>query len=305
MSTEYPKHKILIVDDAPANIKLLGAALRNDYQISVALDGQGALNIARSTSPPDLILLDIVMPGIDGYEVCRKLKENVETKDIPVIFITSKDHVEDEAKGLQIGAVDYIIKPFSLPIVKVRVKTHLELKSQRDLLKKLSLIDALTNLPNRRQLDARLTLEWQRAHRNACHITVAFIDIDLFKSYNDTKGHAKGDECLRIVSRELSGQLKRSTDLVARYGGEEFVALLPDTDITGGLKIAEHLRSSIELLNIEHYSNPNSVVTVSIGIASTIPPNNNSAHALLESADKALYLAKKKGRNRIEIFEEK
>ena len=303
MNTEYLKQKILIVDDAPANIKLIGSALNEDYRIAVALEGESALNIACSTDPPDLILLDIIMPGMDGYEVCRRLQEYPETKDIPIIFITSRDQVEDEAKGLEIGAVDYITKPFSLPIVKVRVKTQLELKRQRDILRELSMIDPLTNLPNRRQLEDRLSLEWKRSLRQSSPLTAAFIDIDHFKAYNDTKGHSMGDECLQLVARELSGSLKRSTDLMIRYGGEEFLALLPDTDQQGGLMIAETLRSDIEKLGIDHGASVESVVTVSIGVASMIPDTEDTEKTLLESADKALYLAKEKGRNRIELFD--
>ncbi|NDV27471.1 diguanylate cyclase [Desulfovibrio sp. JC010] len=302
MSIEHLKYKILIVDDAPANIKLLGAALSGEYRVAVALDGPGTLDIAASEDPPDLILLDIVMPGMDGYEVCRALQENKGTRDIPVIFISSRNQVEDEAKGLEIGAVDYITKPFSLPIVKVRVKTQLELKKQRDMLKELSMIDALTGLPNRRQLENRLDVEWQRARRHGSPLSAAFIDIDFFKAYNDTKGHAMGDECLRLVARELAGSLKRSTDLVVRYGGEEFVALLPDTDLEGGTRIAEVLRSNIEKLAISHNGSHAPVVTVSVGVASMIPDNGDGSDVLLDLADKALYLAKENGRNRIEQF---
>ncbi|WP_432735297.1 diguanylate cyclase [Maridesulfovibrio sp. FT414] len=304
MNTEHLKHKILIVDDAPANIKLLGAVLREDYRIAVARDGMNALEIAASEDSPDLILLDIVMPEIDGYEVCRRLKKNPATQNIPVIFITSRDQVEDEAKGLELGAVDYITKPFSLPIVKVRVKTQLELKRQRDMLMELSVIDPLTGLPNRRQLEDRLALEWQRARRHGSSLCAAFIDIDYFKKFNDTQGHAKGDECLRLVARELAGNMKRSTDLLVRYGGEEFVALFPDTDIDGGMTIAENLRAGIQGLNIEHHASDKKIVTVSIGVSSMIPGHGNSSELLLEAADRALYQAKDKGRNRIEAYTE-
>ncbi|WP_319764174.1 PleD family two-component system response regulator [Maridesulfovibrio sp.] len=300
MSIEHLKDKILIVDDAPTNIKLLGSALKDDYRVAVALDGPGALGIVASDDPPDLILLDIVMPGMDGFEVCRILHEKEETRDIPVIFISSRSEVKDEAEGLEIGAVDYITKPFSLPIVKMRVKTQLELKKQRDLLMELSLIDPLTGLPNRRQLENRLDVEWQRARRHGSALTAIFIDIDNFKAYNDTNGHAMGDNCLRLVARELAGSLKRGTDLVVRFGGEEFLVLLPDTDIDGGLCIAEELRSNIEKLGISHTATQSPVVTVSIGVASMVPENANGADMLIEAADKALYLAKENGRNGIE-----
>ncbi len=291
---------ILIVDDQPANIKIIGGALKGDYQIKMATSGLKAIEIA-SADPPDLILLDIIMPGIDGYEVCRRLKNNQKTKGIPIIFITAKDQEEDETKGLDYGAVDYITKPFSLPIVKARVKTHLELKKHRDILEDLSTLDGLTSIPNRRKFDEFLKLEWRRSVRGSYPLSLIMIDIDNFKLFNDNYGHDVGDECLKQVANNLCTTAKRPADFVARYGGEEFVCILPDTSIEKASKFAEILRVNIELLNIPHdFSPTGNRVTISLGSATINPAINKSYELLVKSADKALYIAKSKGKNRAE-----
>lgn len=300
MDMELPKQRILIVDDVPSNIKILGEALKDDYKVSIAVNGQGALDIADSDSPPDLILLDIIMPGMDGYEVCRKLKNKKNTRNIPIIFITSKDQEEDETKGLEAGAVDYITKPFSLPIVKARTRTHLELKMQRDMLEELSAMDPLTRLPNRRRFQEFSDLEWKRSVRANKQLSLLLIDVDFFKNYNDTYGHPAGDQCLRKVAQALAGALKRSTDLVARFGGEEFAVVLPDTDPEGAGFMAEEMRAKVEALDIEHGNSVvGDVVTISIGGATVTPTPQLQAAALMAAADKALYQAKETGRNRV------
>lgn len=210
--------KLLIVDDAPINIQLLNDVLKDDVRVFFATNGSDALKIA-STTIPDLILLDIMMPEMDGYEVCRKLKTDPLLRDIPVIFITAKSQQEDEATGLELGAVDYITKPFSPGIVRLRVRNHLELKRQRDLLGRLSFLDGLTGLPNRRGFDEFLSREWRRAVRNKSHISIVMIDIDKFKDYNDSYGHLAGDDCLKKVAAILENSLDRAADFVARYGG--------------------------------------------------------------------------------------
>ncbi len=294
------RQKILIVDDMPANIAVLVKALTSDYEISVAVDGEDALSIAASEHAPDLILLDIMMPGVDGYEVCRRLKKDAATREIPVIFITAKDAEKDETRGLELGAVDYITKPFSLPIVKARVKTHLELKRKSDLLENLASLDGLTCIANRRRFDQLLEAEWSRALRTASWISIIMLDIDFFKAFNDNYGHAAGDDCLRKVAEALEGSLRRSADTVARYGGEEFVAILPGTEPDGASTVAETLRQAVELLAIAHaYSAVSQVVTVSAGVASAIPMADSSAGTLVACADKRLYEAKFEGRNRV------
>lgn len=301
-----PRSTVLVVDDQPANIRVLGEALKSDYQIKMARSGIKAIEIASSDNPPDLILLDIIMPEADGYEVCKQLKNSSKTNKIPIIFITAKNQEEDETKGLEYGAVDYITKPFSIPIVKARVKTHLELKKHRDLLEDLSTLDGLTGIPNRRKFDNSLDNEWKRAVRDSYPLSLIMIDIDYFKLFNDNYGHGAGDECLKKVANELSLTAKRPADFVARYGGEEFSSILPNTSIDNAKAFAELLRSNIEKLNIPHdYSPIDNRVTISLGCATVIPTINKSHDLLIKSADDALYKAKSDGRNNsksIEIF---
>lgn len=294
------KATILIVDDSKTNIMALAELLKDEWTIKVAANGKAALRIVDSNDPPDLILLDIMMPDMDGYEVCKRLKSKPETKDIPVIFVTAMDQMKDEEYGLSLGAIDYITKPISPPIVKIRVRNHLELKKYRDLLKENSMVDGLTGIPNRRRFDEALSTEWNRAVRYGSSLSLVMFDIDHFKLYNDTYGHLEGDECLKVVAKAAAGVPKRSTDIVARWGGEEFVCLLPDTDVEMAGRIAEEVRKTIEDLAIPHTSSLISDrVTVSVGVTTIIPDNNRKPMVLMEQADKALYQAKQSGRNRV------
>jgi diguanylate cyclase (GGDEF)-like protein len=300
MFRDLPKPRILIVDDEACDVAILGEALRPDHEVFFAVNGDEALRIATSDKPPDLVLLDVMMPRLDGYEVCRRLKENDQTHNIPVIFITVKDGEEDEAKGLELGAIDYVTKPFSLPIVKARVKNHVELKRRGDDLENLSSLDGLTSIPNRRRFDELLGLEWRRAMRTPTWLSLVMMDIDLFKAYNDYYGHPAGDKCLKQVARKLAYCLTRAGDFVARYGGEEFVAILPEVDSVGAAVVAERLRSEIQSLNIEHRGSPTSqLVTMSFGTASVVPKQGSSQETLIAAADKMLYEAKMGGRNSV------
>ncbi len=293
------KPKILIVDDSPTSLKVLGELLKRDYAVFVATNGAAVLDKAIA-DPPDLILLDIMMPDTDGYEVCRLLKKNEATQNIPVIFITAKSSEDDEVRGLALGAVDYITKPFSLPIVKARVKTHLELKQKTDMLESISSRDGLTGIFNRRQFDTVFATEWKRAIRSGRPLAVIMLDIDCFKLYNDNYGHLAGDECLKRVASALSDTLQRAADFVARYGGEEFVIVLPETAPETALLIGKRVRMAVEALKIEHgYSTVTPHITVSVGVASAVPAQDMDHHILLELADNALYEAKQSGRNRV------
>jgi diguanylate cyclase (GGDEF)-like protein len=291
---------VLIVDDVPTNIQILAHALSSAYRIKVASTGKDALKIAQRERP-DLILLDIMMPGMDGFEVCRRLKSDAHTHKIPVIFVTAKNADADEEQGLNLGAVDYITKPFSIPIAKARIRNHIRLKQQADLLESLSLLDALTGIPNRRRFDEALASELKRAARDGTTLSLLMIDIDHFKQYNDYYGHGAGDVCLQTVATELSRGVVRPSDVVARYGGEEFVIILPETDLVSAMQIAERLRQRIEALALPHaYSESASIVTISIGVAAQAEfTDNNLAQPLNDAADKALYLAKESGRNRV------
>ncbi|SLM30058.1 Response regulator receiver modulated diguanylate cyclase (fragment) [Desulfamplus magnetovallimortis] len=244
--------------------------------------------------------MDIIMPEMDGYELCGKLKEDPLTSHIPVIFVTAVSEIMDENRGFALGAVDYITKPFHPPMVKARVKLHLNLKRKQELLEKFAFIDALTEIPNRRQFDSVLEQEWNRAIRSSYPISLILADIDHFKLYNDTYGHGKGDDCLHNVAQAMSRSLRRSSDFVARYGGEEFAVVLPDTDAFHAIETANNLLASIDRMAIPHESSPVAdCVTVSMGVSTMVPDTENCANVknLIEDADKKLYEAKSSGRH--------
>ncbi|MTW20044.1 diguanylate cyclase domain-containing protein [Allochromatium palmeri] len=292
---------VLIVDDQPANIHALAALLKKDYRILTATHGEKALELAAQAPPPDLILLDIVMPDMDGHEVCFRLKNDEATKAIPIIFVTALGEEQDEEHGLNLGAADYISKPFSPAIVRARVRNQINLKLRTDRLEQVAMQDGLTQIPNRRHFDQKLKEEWGRLTRNAKSLSLLMIDIDQFKFYNDHYGHGAGDECLRQVAQALYQVPQRPVDLVARYGGEEFAVVLPETDEEGAAHLARRLLEAVRALGIEHaYSDVAPQVSISIGVATHSPQHpKHNAEALKRSADQALYQAKSQGRNRV------
>lgn len=293
------KAKILIVDDDALNRIILEKTLSDEHDVYLVTSGEDALAFVKHTQV-DLIILDIMMPGMNGYEVLVQLKENSISQAIPIIFISANNRHEDEVKGLELGAMDYIGKPFSAAIVKVRVRNQLLIKQKNDLLEILVSIDGLTEIPNRRYLDENLERGWRRSKRNNSPLCVLLIDIDHFKRYNDYYGHRAGDECLKTVAKTLAAQCERGGDFVARYGGEEFVAVLPETNQQGAIVFANKLRNAVNDLNIEHNASLNAThVTISIGIASSESSQAYTEKALLEEADSGLYNAKKLGRNQI------
>jgi diguanylate cyclase (GGDEF)-like protein len=219
---------------------------------------------------------------------------------IPVIFITAMDREEDETRGLEAGAMDYITKPISPPIVRARVRNHLELKRYHDILENLSVTDGLTGIANRRRFDQFLEREWRRAIRSRSPLSLIFMDIDLFKAFNDHYGHLAGDDCLRKLAQGLNEVIQRPADLLARYGGEEFACVLPETDTQGAIAVADKIRQKIDNLNIT-FTSPTSGdhITVSMGLATLIPLKAQSSADLIRLADELLYEAKKLGRNRV------
>lgn len=293
---------ILVVDDTPMNIQILSKMLSSSYEVRIATRGEKALEIARSEEQPDLILLDIMMPEMDGYEVCRQLKSDTHTSSIPVIFVTAKNEVEDETKGFSLGAVDYIAKPFHLPIVQARIQTHLRLSKQAKLLEELAFLDPLTQLFNRRKFEMVFDEEWRRAMRNHEPLSLCMIDIDFFKGYNDTLGHGEGDICLQQVASAIRKSSSRGGELAVRYGGEEFIVLMPHCDENQAYQSSENIRRSVEALHINHpHSGVASVVTISVGCATIYPKDKTvDRNSLVKSADDALYKAKQNGRNRVE-----
>jgi len=295
------KARILIVDDEKMNLKVLADLLKDEYAPVLARSGEQALQQARGDSPPDLILLDVVMPQMGGYEVIKQLKNDDRTKNIPVIFVTALSSVVDEEHGLKLGAVDYITKPFSPPIVKIRIRNHLRLVHQYRLLDQLAYLDGLTEISNRRRFEEVFHKEWARAARNNSPCSLAMIDVDFFKQYNDHFGHAMGDLILQKIAKALERGLKRPGDLLARYGGEEFVVILPETDCNAAATVGQRLLRQVVDLNIPHpYSQAASHVSVSIGLVTTLPEDDQTrAQIFLMTADQNLYLAKQNGRNRV------
>lgn len=297
MDTHLKKPTLLIVDDDYINREMLAYALQNDYQIILASSGMEALQMSEEELP-DTILLDIVMPDLDGYEVCRRLRKNPLTQTIPIIFSTSKTSTEEEVLGLNMGASDYITKPFNIPLVKARVRNQVLLKQKTDLLARLASFDALTKIPNRRYFDEIFEQEWRRAVRNQYPVSICLFDIDFFKQFNDTYGHVAGDDCLVQVARKLTSQNRRAGDFVARYGGEEFVFVWPNCPLYKAMSLADRARQTIEKLAIEHKkSTVSDIVTLSGGIASIIPSQDDERIGLIELADQMLYKAKASGRN--------
>jgi len=293
----FTRHSILIVDDQPANIQLLNGLLQEEYTVYFATSGEAALDVVEKQQP-DMVLLDVVMPGMDGYETCQKIKELPHGRDITVIFVTSKDDAVNETKGLELGAIDYITKPVNASIVKMRVKNHLKLKRLQDELTMLSFVDGLTQVANRRRFDNEISREWLRCTRDSNPFSLMMIDVDNFKKFNDLYGHQEGDRCLRELARVMNGCIRRPGDLFARYGGEEFVCLLTDTDLFGMATLAEQLRVEVSDLAIIHEKNEAwGHVTVSIGGACVIPSTTMKIEDVIEQADKNLYRSKNQGRN--------
>ena len=291
--------RVLVVDDQPANVQALYRVFAADHQVFMATTGAQALGVCESQQP-DLVLLDVEMPGMDGYQVCARLKGEAALRDIPVIFVTAHEDEVAEARALDAGAVDFISKPINPRIVRLRVRTHLILKHQSDLLRQWAFIDGLTVVSNRRLFDDRLAMEWARAVREHSSLSVVLIDVDHFKRYNDHYGHLAGDDCLRRVAAALKAGLRRPADLLARYGGEEFVCLLPDTDAAGALALARQLGQQVRRLGIEHAaSDAAPVVTVSLGACTQPGGVVGSSAALLREADAQLYAAKSGGRDRV------
>ncbi len=298
---EDRRSTILVIDDVRMYVEILSAFLEVDYNVISATSGREGLELAQSRNP-DLILLDVLMPEMDGYEVCVRLKSDYRTRNIPVIFISAMTQEEDEHRGLAVGAIDYVTKPFSPPIVQARVRNHLELKHYRDFLENLSMRDGLTGVPNRRRFEEYLDSEWRRAQRSHNWIGLALMDIDHFKQYNDHYGHLAGDDCLRQVAEAMNNCMRRPADLLARYGGEEFACILPATDRTGIVTVAENILNCVRDLRIPHaVSSTEDNVTISVGITALVPQPGEGPETCLKLVDELLYDAKKTGRNRVKI----
>jgi diguanylate cyclase (GGDEF)-like protein len=289
---------VLIVDDSRTSRSILTAVLSREHHVIAAASGEEGLALALEQLP-DLILLDVVMPGLDGFAVCARLKSDPTTEEIPVLFLSALGGEADETLALEAGAIDFITKPISPVVVAARVRNHLELKRSKDLLRDLSLADGLTGIANRRRFDRQLESEWQRTRRRKLPLAVIMGDVDHFKLYNDTYGHGAGDGCLKVVASCFASSLQRPGDLAARYGGEEFVCILPETTLEGAMEVAQRICESVAALGIPHsHSSASDCVTVSLGVAACHPSEGGTPHELLAAADAKLYEAKSGGRNR-------
>ena len=295
MTTTLPR--VLVADDEAANVLLVTHALKGEYEVVTASTGAAVLERA-AAGDIDLILLDIVMPGLDGFEICQRLKDSTQTATIPVVFVTGLEHIADEAHGFDVGAVDYITKPIRPSIVKARVRTHVELKRARDLLEQLASLDPLTGIANRRRFDGALEEEWRRTARAGRWLSVAIVDVDNFKRFNDRYGHQAGDERLRAIAAALTRSARRAGDLVARYGGEEFGLILPEVEPSMMHGVLRGLLASVATASAESAAARSfDLVTVSAGAVSVIPERDTTAEGALTGADRLLYEAKAAGRD--------
>jgi diguanylate cyclase (GGDEF)-like protein len=307
---------LLIVDDHLDNVRSLSSLLSHSgHLVRKATSGEMALETIQ-VSKPDLVLLDIRMPEMNGYEVCERLKANPDTCNIPVIFLSASDDMDDKVQAFAVGGADYVTKPFQAEEVLMRVRHQLTiLRQQQQLiaqnyqlqqteialqksnleLKRIANTDSLTQLANRRCFDETLTQEWQRHRREQQFLCLILCDIDYFKAYNDRYGHPAGDACLQQVATVISGCAKRPADMVARYGGEEFAIILPNTDQSGAIAVIEAIQKELQHLQIPHAASTVAEhITLSAGISCSIPTLSSDPQDLVAEADAALYHAKQR-----------
>ena len=287
---------LLIVDDDPGNLRLIGSILEDVYQLRVATTAETALRIAREQMP-ELILMDVVLPGISGLDACRKLAADPVTSDIPVIFITGGTTESDELACWDAGGVDYVSKPIQPVTLVRRIAVHMKLKQQTDRLRRMAGTDALTGLANRRTFDTHLASEWRRCRRLGMPLSVALVDADWFKGYNDRYGHDAGDRALKLLASTMKSVCTRASDIVARIGGEEFGILMPNTSQDGALVLVQRVRDGIADIRETHAGSPFGCLTVSAGVATVVPDATRDTTWLMRTADKRLYRAKDAGRN--------
>ena len=324
--TSLINNNILLVDDIPANLSMLRQMLTTQgYRVRPALSGEIALK-AVQVDAPDLILMDIMMPGLNGFEVCSRLKSAADTCDIPVLFISVRNETEMKIKAFEVGGVGFITKPFQTAEVMARITTHLTIRNTQkkkmeqntqllsevedrkqaekileksnQKLEQFAFIDALTEIPNRRYFDHYLQQEWKHSVRDKIPMVTIICNIDDFKLYNDTYGHVAGDKCLQQVAQGIHHCIKRPVDLVARYGGEEFAVIMPNTNIEGALTVAKHIKKEIGELKIPHIqSKASRYVSLSMGANSLIPDRFTKPETFINTADQFLYKAKAAGKD--------
>ncbi len=296
--------RVLVIDDNKVIRQITKTLLnKNGYEVQVADNGLEGIKLAESFNP-HVVLLDVMMPVMDGYEVCSKLKKSIDTTDIPVIMLTAKTESVDKLKGFEMGAADYITKPFDRAELLARVSTHARMKSMWDelqhkniLLEKLSINDELTRIYNYRYFTKKLKDDVKLAKRYKMELCCAILDIDFFKKVNDTYGHLAGDLVLKSVAQIITANI-RDTDILARYGGEEFAIIMPQTFLINSMDVLKRIKDAVQS-NIFTYDSSLIRITVSIGVASLTTHQPESKEELVRFADKALYKAKDSGRNRV------
>lgn len=290
--------KILVIDDSAVQAEFLRSILRDDYDVSICHTAKEGLLAAKDGSF-SLILLDVIMPDMDGFTALRELKATELTKHIPVILLTSLADEQYEERGLLLGAVDYVAKPFSPVIIKARVNTHIHLYHYQTEFKQQALVDDLTGISNRRCYEGASIAKWREAVRFGLPFSVCMFDIDKFKLYNDTFGHPAGDQVIAAVAKTAGAYFQRSTDLFARYGGEEFVALFLGSDGRTAFEFLQTVREAVENLHIQHNSPVGPWVTISVGGVTVVPTTRDRPEDFLKRADAMLYDAKRLGRNMV------
>ena len=290
--------RILVIDDSAVQIEFLNSILKNDYEITMCQTAADGLRAAKEGGY-SLILLDVVMPDMDGFTLIRELKATDLTRHVPVIMITGLADIQYEERGLLLGAVDYIAKPFSPVIIKARVNTHIQLYRYQNQFQEQALVDQLTGVANRRRYEAESAARWKDAVRFGQPFSLCMFDIDKFKVYNDTFGHPAGDRVISAVAKEVSAHFRRATDLFARYGGEEFVALFLGSDGRTAFEFLQTVRKAVENLHIQHNSPVGPWVTISVGGVTVVPTTRDRPEDFLKRADAMLYDAKRLGRNMV------
>jgi diguanylate cyclase (GGDEF)-like protein len=297
---------VLIVDDEPFIRAQLRLSLqREGYRTAEAENGREALTLFQKLQP-DIVLLDAIMPDLDGFDCCTQLQSLENGPSTPVLMITGLEDQESVDRAFEVGAVDYVTKPIHWPVLRQRVKrliqqSHLQqkLEAANKELQRLVTIDDLTQIANRRRFEEYCAQEWQRMARNQLPLSLILCDVDFFKAYNDTYGHRAGDRCLQLVAKAIQETVNRPGDVVARYGGEEFAVILPTTYADGAIHVAARICEAVRELAIPHHtSQANSCVTVSAGVATEIPIPSSDFQEIIDAADRALYQAKTKGRDR-------
>jgi diguanylate cyclase (GGDEF)-like protein len=298
-------------DDIVVRERVRGVLDSDGFEVILAKDGSDGIS-AFLKHEPDLVLVDAVMPLVDGFEFCTQLKDIESSQFTPVLMITSLDDGNSIDRAFAVGATDYITKPINLAILRQRIKSLIQqsqlIKNQHNLnqelqqanqdLHFLATSDSLTKIANRHSFDLYLRQEWEKMSRIGSPISLIFIDVDRFKLYNDRYHHINGDKCLMKIAMAMRDSVRRASDLVARYGGEEFAVILPNTEAFGALQVAENIRRAVRLAAIPHEDSPSGWVTISLGVTTIVPQPHLHPEAFVDTADRALYQAKSQGRDR-------